>query len=110
MALVAAQAVTQAGITPSFGAAANSDQFTPDDRCFLVVKNAGASPITVTLASYPDTSPWGAAIADNVVTVTNGSEKWIGPLFGSIYADPASGLGDIEYSATASVTRAVVKV
>ena len=109
MAALTTQQIVQAGLNPTFTAAAGGgDTATPGDKTFLVVKNGGGSPITVTLAAFPDTSPWGTTIPDLAVTVPNAGERWIGPLVGSSFANPSTGAAGISYSGVTSVTVAVV--
>lgn len=109
MAALSAQQITEAGVTPTFAAAAGGGDTAPvGDKTFLVVKNGGGSSITVTLAAFPNTSAFGTTIPDPTVTVANGSEKWIGPLRGASYADPSTGRCAISYSAVTSVTVGVI--
>ena len=107
MALIATQSVVVAGTAPTFAAAAANDTARVGNGLTLIVKNASGSSITVTIA-YPGSLITGVAIPDPVYTVpaTTG-EQWI-PLLEQ-YADPTTGQAAITYSATASVTRAVVK-
>jgi len=105
MAALSTQAIAEAGVVPSFAAAAaGGDTAVPGDKTFLVVKNGGGSSINVTLAAFPDTSTYGTAIPDPVIAVANGAEKWIGPLRGSSYANASTGLVNITYSAVTTVT------
>jgi hypothetical protein len=105
MAALANQQLVGTGLAPAFSAAAGGgDTCTPGDKTFLVVKNGGGSPITVTLAAFPDTAPWGAAIPDPTVSVPAAGERWIGPLVGSSYANPSTGTVGISYSGVTSVT------
>ena len=113
MAHLTKQLVSLVGLTPTFTAAAGGgDTLDPDADTFLVVKNAGGSPITATIAT-PKTDPkTGLAEADVAVSVpaTTG-EKWIGPLPFETYADPANqSRAAVTYSAVTSVTVAVVGV
>ena len=107
MALIATQSVTVAGTAPTFAAAAAGDTARVGSHLTLIVKNASGGSITVTMV-YPGNLPTGDAIPDKVYTVpaTTG-EQWI-PLLQQ-YADPTTGTASITYSATASVTRAVVQ-
>jgi hypothetical protein len=61
----------------------------PDDRMFLIVKNAGGTPDTVTIV-IPGNDQFGSAIPDPAITVpiTTG-ERWI-PLRAAM-ADPTTG-------------------
>lgn len=107
MALIATQSVVVAGTAPTFAAAAAGDTARTGAHLTLIVKNASGSSITVTLTP-PGTLPTGAAYPAKVYTVpaTTG-EQWI-PLL-DLYADPTTRVATVAYSATASVTRAVVQ-
>lgn len=112
MAKIEEQLVTLAGLTPAYTAAAGGgDTFDPDADTMVVVKNAGGSPITVTVPTPRLDPQTGLAEADVSVSVpaTNG-EKWLGPFPFETYADPATGLGSIGYSGVTSVTVAVIKI
>lgn len=106
MALVATQQITVAGTAPTFAAAAAGDTCRVGAHLTLIVKNASGSSITVTMTPQ-GTLPTGATYPTKVYTVpaTTG-EQWI-PLL-DLYADPSTLQATITYSATASVTRAVV--
>lgn len=108
MALIATQEMALTGTAVTYSAVSASDTFTPDDRTFLHVKNAGGSPDTVTVTT-PGTAAGGLAIADAVSTVTNATEEFIGPFPAQHYADPTTGLATVTHSFTTSVTVAVVK-
>lgn len=108
MALITTQTLGLAGTAPTYASAASGDTARVGDHVWFIVKNASGSIVTVTLV-YPGTLPSGDAIPDKAYTVpaTTG-EKWI-PLLKE-YGDPAlGGQVAITYSATTSVTRAVVK-
>lgn len=107
MADLAKQAVVQTGLSPAFAAAAGGGDKLPNptSKAWLVVKNGGGAPITVTVAT-PRTDPrTGLAETDAIVSVTNAQERWIGPLHPEVYGDPAdSGKVAVTYSAVTSVT------
>lgn len=108
MALLSPQQVGITGTTPTYGAVAASDTVAPDDRAFLIVKNANAAADTCTVV-IPG-SVYGQARADVAVTVpANTGERWIGP-FTADMADPATGLVTVTHSVTATVTCALVRV
>lgn len=110
MALLATQTVTRTGLAPTYAAAAGGgDTFTPGQNTFLHVKNGSGGAITVTIATPGTTS--GLAIADVSVSVpaTTG-DRMIGPLPGSLFTDPATGVGNITYSGVTSLTVAIVDV
>ena len=106
MSQITAKIVTVAGGNCAFGAAASGDTAQCGDGYVLWVKNGDASAKTVTLV-VPGNLPTGDAYPDKQYTIPAG-EMWPLPLLG-IYADPSDGLAHITYSATTSVTRAVVK-
>lgn len=108
MALLAAQQVGITGTTPSYGAVASSDTLVPDDRTFLIVKNASGT-IDSCVVVIPG-SVYGQARPDVTVSVpiTTG-ERWIGP-FTQDMADPSTGLVTITHSQTTSVTCALVRI
>lgn len=105
MALLATQSIVRAGLAPSYAAAsAGGDTFTPDGRTYLQAKNTSAGAITVTIVT-PRTDAYGNAIADNTVSVpaTTG-DRLIGPFPYEAYADPATGLANLTYSASAGLS------
>lgn len=110
MALIPSYSPTVAGTPPAPTAAAASDTADcgePTRPNVLIVKNASGSPITVTIVT-PGTLPSGDAYPDKAYTVpaTTG-EQWI-PLLPD-YKDPTTGFAAVNYSATTSVTRIVVR-
>jgi|SRR6478672_12144949 len=109
MALLAVQVVSQAGITPTYAAATGGGDTIPTgDTYVLICKNGGGSPITVTLDVQPGTTPAGDVYPEHIVTVPNGSEKWIGPLTPSIYRNPSTNTCAVTYSGVTTVTVGVV--
>lgn len=108
MALIPTQTIKVDGTAPTFAAAAAGDTARVGAHLVLIVKNASGAPITVTLAT-PGNLATGDAIPDKQYSVaaTTG-ERWI-PLLEN-YADTTqSNQAVITYSATTSVTRAVVQ-
>jgi len=105
MALLATQSIVRAGLAPAYAAAAGGgDTFAPGSNVFLQVKNASAGAITVTVVT-PRTDALGNAVADNTISVpaTTG-DRMIGPFPAEFYADPTTGLANVTYSASASLT------
>jgi hypothetical protein len=97
-------------ISTSLVAATNGDTAACGSGTFLLVKNASGSGITVTLTT-PGVIDGRLAIADSTspsIALTSG--LGLIPLPSSLYADPTTGLATINYSATSSVTVAVVRV
>lgn len=77
----------------------------------LEVVNGGGSPITVTLAvPAAIVAAPNIAITSPVITVTNGTTKWIGPVVAQFFQDPTTGLCTITYSAVTSVAVAAVQL
>jgi hypothetical protein len=106
MALIATHAITTQGTAPTFAAAAADDTASTGPRVFLVVRNDDASSKTVTIAGQ-GTLESGAAYPDRSYTVAAGAEAWV-PLL-AVYRNEDS-VAEISYSATTSVTRAVVSI
>lgn len=107
MATVPTQGLPSAGLAATYNAAsAGGDRVAPGS--VLHVKNRGGASINVglvTVAVYDGD----LAIADRSIAVAAGeaNDRFI-PV-GPLYADPADGLCGITWSATASVTFAVIR-
>lgn len=108
MALIPTQLLDVAsGAAPTFSAAAAGDTAEVDPASTLIVKNASGASVNVTIAT-PGNLPTGDSYPDKVYAVAAAGERWI-PLIDA-FRDPAQqGQAVISYSATASVTRAVVR-
>ena len=111
MALLSPQTITKAGATPVYSTPSSSDTIAAANGVvqFLHVKNASGSSITVTLVDA-GTTPAGSAATNPTVTVpaTTG-DKMIGPLPNSL-ASSSTGLITVNYSATTSVTAALISM
>lgn len=110
---LAIQDVVIGGLNPVFTAANVDGHSVPaTGRHFVYVKNAGASPITVTVPT-PATLA-GRAVADDTATVPNASERIIGPFKGNLHGQVAggvdAGLAYIDFSAVTSVTCAAFRL
>ena len=106
MALISTQQMNGAGGVITYTAVSSSD--TADissGRTFLHIKNSGASPDTATLVT-PGTVGPGLAVADNAVTVTNATEKFVGPLDPALYGPVVT----VTHSFLTSVTCAFVSI
>jgi hypothetical protein len=103
MAIVAQKVGAIAGTAPTFAAPAASE--TVPVGTLLVVKNASAASVNVTLVT-PGTLATGDAYPDKVYAVPAGQELWI-PVLGE-YMDPVSRVASVTFSATASVTAAAI--
>ncbi|GAH28647.1 unnamed protein product [marine sediment metagenome] len=72
------QEIVQTGLTPTFEPAnTDGDYFSNDGKTFLVVKNGGASPVTVTIDSKIKCNQ--GFDHDLEVLVAVSEERWIGP-------------------------------
>ena len=107
MALIAAQSIPVTGDDITFAAAAADDTALVQRNAVLVVKNDDAASKTVTLAAQLPADNL-TDIADTVVTVAAGAVALI-PIELPLYRN-VDGEVEISYSATTSVTRAVVLV
>lgn len=111
MALLLPQSVAVAGLAPTYSAVNSTDTIAQAQGVvqFLHVKNANASAVTVTIADGGKT-PGGSSASNPTVTVpANTGDRMIGPLK-NVMADQTTGLLSVQYSATASVTAALVSV
>jgi len=91
MATLTTQAISRAGITPSYAAVAGGgDACEVGDDIYLHFKNTNAATCTVTLA----------------IPATTG-DKLIGPV-GALFKDPTTGLCTITYSGTSTNTTVAV--
>lgn len=101
-----------AGGAVTFGAAdaTNGMRFVNDGKTVLIVKNASAAAITVTVRSVPCSH---GRLGDLIVTVpaTTG-EAVIGPFAKDLFDQQSTDLGNVyvDFSASASVTVAAVKL
>jgi hypothetical protein len=84
--------------------------FANDGHVFLHVKNAGASPCNVTIQTPEQRG--GLDVGEQVVAVTNGTEKFIGPFPTPQYNRPSGGSDAgytyVDFSYLTSVTVAVL--
>ncbi len=106
MALLTAQAPSQAGTDVTFvAAAAGGDTLRPGDTTSLRVRNGGTAAIIVTVDSIRRCDQ---GVDHNLdVPVPAGGEREIGPFPAARFAGPG-GLVSVTYSAVTSVTVAVI--
>lgn len=103
MATLTKQQIVQAGLNPSFSAAAGGgDIVAPGDTTYLHVKNASGGSINVTVDNVTP-SNYGTD-ADLVVAVPAAGERIIGPLPASRFARASDGMVAITYSGVTSLT------
>lgn len=108
---IATQTLTyQSGATITFSAAdsANNMLFSNDGETLLVVKNGGASSITVTVVSVADLY---GRTGDISASVAAGATWISGPLEPSIWNQTSSDLGKtyVNFSSATSVTVGAIK-
>lgn len=102
------QQIVRTGLEQTYASAnADGNKFSNDGRMFLHVKNGAGAPIDVTIQT-PGTVD-GLAVADQVVTVTNGEERMIGPFPANIY-NQDDRMVYVDYSSATSVTVAVLRL
>lgn len=108
MALIPTQVLDVAsGTAPTFAAAAAGDTAECDPANTLIVKNGSGASVNVTVAT-PGNLVTGDAFPDKVYAVAAAGERWI-PLVDAFRDPTQNGQAVISYSATASVTRAVIR-
>lgn len=107
MALIPTHQPSVAGTAPSFVAAASGDTAKCGSGYWLIAKNTNVASRTVTVV-VPGNLATGDAYPDKVYTLAaDTGEVWI-PLLRE-YANATDGEAHLTYSATAGVTRVVVK-
>jgi hypothetical protein len=112
MATLTTQSITRAGVAPSYVTpAGGGDACEVGDDIFLHVKNANASPCTVTLAipSSASTYPNVAYTNTTVSVPASTGDRMIGPI-SALYKDTTTGLCTITTSVQTSVTIACFKL
>lgn len=109
--------VSNAGAGGTIGAwaagASGGDTVPCGDGTFLIAKNSSGGALIITIGAYPSSDPdTGNAIADPTYSIAAAGEKWIGPLRGAVFGNPADGRAYLTYSANppTGLTLAVVKV
>jgi hypothetical protein len=102
-------AITRDGVALTYATASGGgDKVKPGDRVFLLVRNGGASSLTVTISGVGQTG-YGVDNPDKTFTVAAGADEAF-PLLPA-YGDPDDGgLAAIAWSATTSVTFAALRI
>lgn len=107
--LPTAQAFTTAGLLASYTAVtANNDAIVNNGRRVLHVKNGSGGSINVT--EIINQTVDGQSPASKVVAIAAGAEKFFGPWPASYNSTDGLNQVYVDYSATASVTRAVLEL
>jgi len=110
----ATQTVPLAGLAANHtGPTVDGDVVEVGRGVFLSVINGSAAPITVTIQT-PETVDGDLTLSDRVVTVPVSTTPKLIPLTSNHYRQPVgdanAGKALVDYSAVATVTRAVVKI
>lgn len=109
MATLTYQQAAATGATVTMAAASvGGDKVRPNSNGAVLVRNADASPHTVTVV-VPGNTKYGQADPDVAVVVAAGAFKLIGPLPQDL-ADPTDGLVAFTYDGVTSVTIAAVSI
>jgi hypothetical protein len=101
---LAVQRPSETGTVPTYSAA-NVDGHTIDPGCVLVVKNGSGGSINVTVQTGHTAR--GRAVADDVIAVGAGAEKWIALTDEKLLARPSApdaGKIYVDFSAVTTVT------
>jgi len=102
------QNLANTGVTPSFGAAnADGNYFTNNGKSFLVLKNGSGGSIVATVASQVLCNQ--GSTHNIEVTVSAGSEEWIGPLDNNRFND-ADGYVQVTYDGVTDLTAAAISL
>jgi hypothetical protein len=113
VATLTTQAISRAGITPTYGSAAGGgDACEVGDDVFLHYKNTNAAVRNVTLAIPSGASTYPGVVYTNTtvqIPATTG-DKMIGPIAAGLYKDPTTGLCTITYDAVTNLTVGVFKL
>lgn len=88
-------------------ASAGGDKFPVGESYILVIRNGGATPITATVKGKRNCSH--GFLHDSAITINAGVTKMIGDLDEIRFKDTTDGLGEVTYSAVASVTVGIFK-
>lgn len=104
-------AISRTGVALAGTAATvtDGDCFPNTGKEYVFIKNAGGSPITATLKFGTGGVVDGQSATERTVSITNGTEKIIGPFPPSYYND-ANGRCTVICSAVTNVTIQVVSV
>ena len=113
-ALTATTSTAHGTVLPAAATASASDTFpNPNGRAIVIITNGGATPVTVTFVTsgvhYVTTSV-SYPIADDAISVTNGTRKVIGPFDKTVLNDIATGLITMNFSVATGCTVDVIEI
>lgn len=108
MATVNAQQIDLTGLAVEYSAASSGgDLFPPGNNIVLHVRNGSGVSVDVTVATT--FQALGLDLEDVVATVSAGTERFLGP-YPRMYFAASGGFASVTWSATASVTFAVLRM
>lgn len=107
MALAGVQQVIPAGLNPAYATPLSSESIIPNDDLVLHVKNASGGSINVTLTD-PTVTVAGSVATNPVIAVPAAGERMI--YLNAALASPSTGLITVAFSATTSITAALIRV
>lgn len=108
MATITTQAMPLDGAALTYSAAsAGGDRYTPGPNTFLHIVNGSGVSVTATIVRPRSVD--GIVLTNRAVAVPAGLSRLV-PVTSDNYKSVADGLGDITWSATATVTFAVVAI
>ncbi len=107
MATVPTQGLPRSGLQATYApASAGGDRVAPGSTLHVKNRSGGASTLTLVTSATYDSD---LAIADRAIVVAAGEANDTFVPVGELYRDPADGLCPLTWSATASVTFAVIR-
>lgn len=112
MATLTTQVVNRGGAVPAYySATSTGDAMACGSGMFLHAKNAGGSALTVTIV-VPTARTYepNVNITSPAISISNASEKMIGPIDYQTFADPTTGLASLTYSTSTSLTVTAIQL
>jgi hypothetical protein len=110
VATVNTQDISRAGVAPTYNAASGGgDKFGPGANVFVHVKNAGGASVTPTFVTPGLVAELAVADSALVTVPATTGDRMIGPFPSELFAG-SDGLVAVTWSATTSVTFAVLRV
>jgi hypothetical protein len=107
MALAGVQQVVGSGLNPVYATPLSSEVIVPNDDLILHVKNASGGSMNVTLTD-PSVTAAGSVSVNPVIAVPAAGERMI--YLNPALMNPATGTIAVAFSATASITAALIRM
>lgn len=109
MGLIAIQALSTAGLTPTFAAASSADEFVNNGHTLIHIKNSVAATNAAHIASQVSPVPKGLIAVNVTVDVTANGERMAGFFDKAAYND-SSGCVKLSYTTHTGITVAAISV